>query len=140
MSFFVNHIEFKYATVIVEKKCFDQEIDLIGELSKQLGRIIRNNYQYFQSFDTIKVYYDNGQKQLSKLLIGVLSALLDSPEFKTVKPSNYNLFQVADLISTLELTDLKFRDKIISKTELYFFGNERDFKRNYYKHILSKKL
>ena len=140
MSFFVNHIEFKYATVIVEKKCFDQEIDLIGELSKQLGRIIRNNYQYFQSFDTIKVYYDNGQKQLSKLLIGVLSALLDSPEFKTVKPSNYNLFQVADLISTLELTDLKFRDKIISKTELYFFGNERDFKRNYYKHILPKKL
>ena len=49
MSFFVNHIEFKYATVIVEKKCFDQKIDLIGELSKQLGRIIRNNYQYFQS-------------------------------------------------------------------------------------------
>ena len=140
MSFFANHIEFKYATVIVEKKHIENELNLIYELSKQLGRIIRNNYLYFQSFDSIKVYYDNGQKQLSKLLIGVLGALIDNPNFKLVKPQDYNLFQVADLISTLELVNLKFENKLVSQSELYFFGNIRDFKRNYYKHILNKKL
>ena len=140
MSFFTNHIDFKYATIMVEKKHIDDELQLIGELSKQLGRTIRNNYSYFQNFDVVKVYYDNGQKQLSKLLIGVLGALLDGVEFRIVKPSDYNLFQVADLISTLELTNTKYLEKALSKSEEYFFGEYRNFYRNYYKPILKKKL
>ena len=140
MSFFTNHIDFKYATVIVEKKMNRDELSLVGELAKQLGRMIRNNYSFFHSFDAVKVYYDNGQKQLYRVLVGVLGALLDNPIFKLVKPVDYNLFQVADLISTLELTNLKFENKSISQSELYFFGNRRDFRRNYYKHIISKKL
>ena len=140
MSFFANHVDFKYASVMVDKKHIDDELYLIGELSKQLGKIIRSNYSYFQSFDRVKVYYDNGQKQLSRLLIVVLSSLLENPNFKIVKPQEYNLFQVADFVSTIELTNFKFKVKNVSTSEKYFFGEYRSFYRNYYKPILKKKI
>ncbi|MCR4911244.1 MAG: DUF3800 domain-containing protein [Bacilli bacterium] len=140
MSFFADHVDYNYATVAVEKKHIEDEVKLSVELSKQLGRVIRDNLSFFQQFDTIKVYYDNGQKQLSRLLIVVLTALLDKPIFKLVKPRDYNLFQVADLISTLELTNIKYKNKTISQSEIYFFGEYRYFYRNYYRNILKKRL
>ena len=140
MSFFANHLDFKYASIMVDKKHIKNELHLIGELSKQLGMIIKNNYKYFQYFDKVKVYYDNGQKQLSKLLIAVLSSLLKNPKFRKVKPQEYNLFQVADFVSTLELINFKYEEKNVSKSEKYFFGEYRNFYRNYYKSISKKKI
>ena len=140
MSFFANHIDYKYIVVTVNKKYINDELQLIAELSTQLGRFIRQNSSYFDSFDLIKVYYDNGQKQLSRILVSVLGALLENVEFKKVKPQDYNLFQVADFVSTLALTDIKYKDKTLSSTELYFFGNYRSFYRNYYKPIAKKKI
>ena len=124
----------------VEKKHINNEAELIFQLSKQLGRIIRNNYQFFLNYDVIKVYYDNGQKQLSKVLITVLAALVDKPVFRMVKPQDYSLFQVADYLSTLELINKKYKGKIISNSEKYFFGEHRFFYRNYYRKIIDKKI
>ena len=140
MSFFANHVEYKYAIVEVEKKHIEDETELMLQLSKQLGRIIRNNYQFFLNYDVIKIYYDNGQKQLSKVLITVLAALIDEPIFKMVKPQDYSLFQVADYLSTLELINIKYEEKIVSNSEKYFFGERRFFYRNYYRMIMDKRI
>ena len=64
MSFFANHIDFKYIVITVNKKYINDEIKLIAQLSTQLGKIIRQNSNFFSDFKVIKVYYDNGQKQL----------------------------------------------------------------------------
>ena len=140
MSFFANHVEYKYAIVEVEKKHIEDETELMLQLSKQLGHIIRNNYQFFLNYDVIKIYYDNGQKQLSKVLITVLAALIDEPIFKMVKPQDYSLFQVADYLSTLELINIKYEEKIVSNSEKYFFGERRFFYRNYYRMIMDKRI
>ena len=50
------------------------------------------------------------------------------------------LFQFADLICSLELLNLKGVSNSFSKSEKEFFGSYRDFKKNYFKHIMKKKF
>ena len=68
-----------------------------------------------------------------------MNALLPEVEFRKVLPSEYRLFQVADLICTLELIRLKMESKTISKHEMSFWGKESDFKKNYLKRVYQKK-
>ena len=75
---------------------------------------------YFNQFDVVKIYYDNGQIEVTRILSSVFNSLLDNVEFKRVIPSNYRLFQVADLICTLKLTELKMQNHILSKSEIVF--------------------
>ena len=95
---------------------------------------------FFCSFDVVKIYYDNGQVEVTRVLSSVFNALLENVEFRKVIPSQYRLFQVADLICTLKLTELKLANHALSKSEKIFFENERTLKKNYLKPIKSKEL
>jgi len=53
-------------------------------------------------------------------------------------PTEYKLFQAADLLCTLELVRLKLDNNHFSKSEKVFFGNIRDLKKNYLKPIEKK--
>ena len=80
----------------------------------------------------------NGQAEVSKILSSVFNALLPNPIFRKEMPTEYKLFQAADLLCTMELVRLKLENKLFSKSESMFFGNIRDLKKNYLK-PLSKK-
>ncbi len=54
-------------------------------------------------------------------------------EIKKVTPSDYRLFQAADMFCSMELIRLKLESSAISPSELEFFGNLRDLKKNYLK-------
>ena len=73
-------------------------IEASGKLSKLLATFIRENFDEFLSYDKVKVYYDNGQIELTRILSSVLNALLPNVEFRKVLPSEYRLFQVSSLI------------------------------------------
>lgn len=92
------------------------------------------------SFDVVKIYYDNGQVEVTRILSSVFNALLENVEFKKVIPADYRLFQVADLICTLKLTELKANRHLLSKSEIYFFENERTLKKNYLKPLRKKEM
>lgn len=81
----------------------------------------------------MKIYYDNGQIELSRLLASVFSVLLPQFEVKRVTPSDYRLFQAADMFCSMELIRLKLESSAIIPSELEFFGNLRDLKKNYLK-------
>lgn len=91
-------------------------------------------------FDRIIVYYDNGQKSLTKIIASVFNALFSDVEFRKVTPVDYKLFQVADLICTLELIKDKVNNNAMSTSEIEFFESPRAFKKNIYKNIAKKKL
>ena len=120
-------------------ECSDS-IQLTAKLSRKIATQLRDNLDYFNSFDNIIVYYDNGQNELTKILISIFNALFVNVEFRRVKPSEYKLFQVADLICTWELLSLKAKDKAFSKSENEMFGSAREFMKNRYKLIQKKKL
>ena len=66
--------------------------------------------------------------------------MLDNVEFRRVMPSEYRLFQVADLICTMPLEELKMDSLCLSKSELSFFQDERTLKKNYLKPLKAKEL
>ncbi len=104
---FAKNCEISYMTFSVEKKHMDDSLALTVALTKQLSAFIREEYAFFAQFDDIIVYYDNGQVELNKLLASVFAVMLPQVEFRKVLPTNYRLFQVADLFCTIELIKLK---------------------------------
>ena len=138
MVAFIRQINIRYKCFYIEKKHISDVVEATGKLSKQISRFVNDNYEEFLSFDDVKLYYDNGQVEVSKILSSVFNALLPNPIFRKVMPTEYKLFQAADLLCTMELVRLKLENNLFSKSESMFFGNIRDLKKNYLK-PLSKK-
>ncbi len=140
MMAFIRHIDIQCKTVFIEKKHISDSVAATGKLAKSISQFIREHYVFFSAFDSVKVYYDNGQVEVSKILSSVFNSLLDNVEFRRVLPSDYRLFQVADLICTLQLLELKADRHELSKSEYAFFGDERTLRKNYLKVFKSKQL
>ena len=78
MMSFLRKIDIKCKTVYIEKKHISDEVEAAGKLAKQLSLFLRNNMAHFSSYDTVKVYYDNGQIELNKILSSVFNIFLDN--------------------------------------------------------------
>lgn len=138
MIAFIRQIDVKYHCFYIEKRKVEDVVAATGLLSKQISLFIKDHYEEFLSFDDVKIYYDNGQVEVSKILSSVFNALLPNPVFRKVMPKDYKLFQVADLLCSLKLVSLKMENKFFSKSEMTFFGNLRDLKKNYLKPLQKK--
>ena len=140
MVAFTRQLDIRYKTFYIEKKHIKDVMDATSKLAKIISNFIKEYYQDFLSYSSIKIYYDNGQIEVNKILSTVFYSLLHNVEFRKVIPSDYRLFQVADLICTFELLRLKLENHSLSKSELTFFGNARDLKKNYLKPLSHKRF
>ena len=60
---------------------------------------------------------------------------------QSVKPQNYKLFQVADLICTVSLIEQRLvNGERMTDSEYAFFGGPRMFKRNILKYLKRKEI
>ena len=138
---FLRGVDVHYICPKINKaECEDNEIAYTAKLSKTIGDELKKHYDYFSSFDLIINYYDNGQHGLTKILATTFTNIFSNVEFRKVQPAEYKLFQVADLICTMELTNDKAERNALSKSELEFFHSAHDFKKNLYKQLAKKKL
>ena len=137
--YFTEKVGIKYKNIIIDKK-HKNALDINSSISKDLSSFVKENLYYFQQFDKVIIYYDNGQNQLANILVSVFSSWFhDKFEYRTVSPYEYKLFQVADFICTLSLINHKLAcGQNLTKSEQLFFGSKRNLKMNYLKHI--KKL
>ena len=139
----VNHLPFSYTTLSYKKDRYKNDSLLLAEFMKRdLIETFFNNLELFQSFDVIKVYYDNGQPVVTKALHDAIEYALckNAIIYKDAKPADYRLLQLADYICGLELTALKYADSDARTTDLRFFGEGGSFKKNYLKKIRRKRL
>lgn len=104
---FMRRVKITYKAFEVEKKHIDDSIALVAALSKQMSIFLQANMDYFSGFDRIIIYYDNGQIELTKILVTIFHTLFSNIEHRQARPSGYRLLQVADVICTLELCSLK---------------------------------
>lgn len=137
---FARRLDFQYTCAKVRKNECPDVITMTSKVSKALADVLRNEEAFWNSFDKVIVYYDNGQIELTKILTSVFSTLYTHVEFRKVKPVDYKLFQIADLICTMELLAEKAETHSFTHSELEFFDNIRDLKKNYLKHIKKKHL
>lgn len=131
---FIRSVDISYKTIVVDKKMYPQQVDMTRMITMELASFIKSNFSYFTQFDKIIIYYDNGQVQLTKILIAIFGALLENSEFRVITPNNYKLFQAADLICTLALIKNKLiSGKQLTNSEEIFFGSAGKLRKNYLK-------
>lgn len=136
---FAAKIDFSYKTFIIEKNKDIDQFKLIALLSRQIREFLDSAAVDFSEFDKVIVYYDNGQTQLTSIMASLLNDT--KIEFRrNARPSYYRLFQIADLLTTFELINKKRETHSNSKSEVAFFVSMRDFYKNYYKRLSSKKI
>ena len=141
MLAFARRINIKYKCFCVDKKFITQTEAIHDDLLQQMIRFLINNIRDLNSYDRLKIYYDNGQSQIKDLLKEAFALLSSKTEFvPEVTPYKYRLFQTADLLCTLELTRIKLdREGRISESEKNFFISIQNLKKHYLK-PLSRKL
>ncbi|MBR4474422.1 MAG: DUF3800 domain-containing protein [Oscillospiraceae bacterium] len=137
---FARKIPIHYFSVKVRKsECKDAD-DLDAKLTKAIKKEVLKEEEYWNSFDKIIIYYDNGQKALKRVLNITFNSLFRDVELRKVQPADYRLFQVADLICTLELTLSKIEHGLFTKTDYEFFHGSHEFKKEYWRKIEKLKM
>ena len=137
---FTRKLNFHYTYTLIKKNECNGILSVVDRQSRAIAAQLRNNYEYLASFDKIIIYYDNGQVELTKILTSVFHSMFSNVEFRKVKPVEYKLFQVADLICTMELLSAKADNNSFTRSEIDFFGGVREYKRNYLKWIKKKMM
>ncbi len=140
LFFFTMRCPIQYKTFVFERKSLEDAFSLEGRMAKDMSSFIRDNLTFFQDFDDVILYYDNGQTELNRILNLVLSTELSTYSYRKVLPSDYKLFQVADLICTLKLLDLKCEHGELSKSEQLMFHNKRELRKQFIKPLQKKKF
>ena len=104
--------------------------------------LLFDELEYFQSFDKVKVYYDDGQNMVASALHAAVEYALskESVLYRKTKSSDFLLSQAADMICTLELTACKFHNHESTSTDEKMFGSASSFKNNYMKAVKRKRL
>ena len=140
MYHFTRKLNIHYVCPYVKKNTNLDYDTLNSMLSRAISDKLCENLDYLKSFNKIIIYYDNGQNELNKMLTSVFSNYFTNVEFRIVQPSDYKLFQVADLICTWELLAIKAENNGFTASERKFFDTPAKFLKNRYKLIAKKKL
>ena len=124
----------------MREKVNESDFDTVVNDNLQLMDELLDTFKRYPKMLTVKIYYDNGQVEVTRILSSVFNSLLDNVEFRKVMPSDYRLFQVADLVCTLRLAELKLEKHMLSNSEKVFFTEERILKKNYLKPMNAKMM
>jgi len=143
MLAFANHVPFRYACLSVDKKYASSTSAIIDDLERQLSNLIDKHRLDLSGFETVKIYYDCGQKPVTNLLHDFFESRthIQVAFAQAVKAPRYKMIQVADLVCTLRLIAIKLDAGLpLSKSEEKFFGGARAFKHNVLRVIRRKEI
>lgn len=122
---FSRRIKVKYKTIIIEKKYTNSKKTLQQQIAYQINKMINENETYFKKFDTIVMYYDNGQETLGLILDSIFSRFDNFDHKVNFDHKEKRLFQVSDMLTFIDKYDYKYNNKMeISKGEKFFFTND----------------
>ena len=120
--YFSNRVKVKIKTIIIDKKYINKKMQLNIALAREIGKLITENKNYFNSFDKIVIYYDNGQETLATIL-DTLFATNPNVERRTeFDHAKKRLFQVSDMLTVIDKLDYKRKYIAFTKPENYFFS------------------
>ena len=130
----VQRLPIRYRTFVDKRKEFD------SPEKRDMTEMLTDDLAYFQTFEQVKLYYDNGQAIVKKALDKAVSAALAKQAIvkKRTTMTEYRLAQVADYLCTIELAAVKYAAKEDGGTYDKFFGSVGTFKKNWLKQARRK--
>lgn len=141
-ALFSNKVPFRYTAFAYNKRKINGAEALRALIQTDIEQFVLEHLTYFQLFDIIKVYYDNGQKIVKDALHPALGTTIyqNAIEYRNAAPNEYRLFQVADYVCGIELTEIRHAGHREGPTEEAFFGGHTAFKKNYLNKLRRKRL
>lgn len=120
---FSRRIPVKYKTIIIDKKYTDNSRILKQKISLEINKMIKENKHYFNKFDKIVMYYDNGQEVLGTILDSIFLQFDEFEHRIDFDHKEKRLFQVSDMLTYIDKYDYKYKNKMtFTKGEKYFFS------------------
>ncbi len=137
-----RHLPISYKTFVYATDVSHEPAVLSARMRRDLVNFIFDNLAFFQDFNEVKLYYDNGQSVVTNSLHDALGYALarEAVQYKISSQTDYRLAQAADLICTVELTALKYKDGTTTRTDDKVFGTWRSFRENFYKVVTRKRF
>ena len=113
---------------------------LEARIRRDLASLVFDKLAFFQAFDVIAVYYDNGQGAVSTALHDALDFVLakNVADYRDADHAARRLLQVADYVCTVERIAEDYDAGKQSKTHERFFGNRRNFVQSFKKQLERK--
>lgn len=140
---FVKRVPFHYQVFSYRKQDDGNDPNVLrNKMKRDIANFLFDNLNYFQSFDKVKIYYDDGQPLVTEVLHAAIEYALskDAVVYRMATPRKYRLFQIADYICSVELAALKYAVGKQTTTDAVFFGDSRTFYRNFLKQIRRKRM
>ena len=138
IAIFFRKASIYYKSVVINKHDIKEEVGLEDALKLNINELIAEYRDYLNSFDKIIIYYDSGQKKLTRVLDLCFDENFENYKIRKFLAKDKYLLQVADFVCSLELLNLKFPN--LTNRELKFFRNRKTLKNNYLKLLKLKKL
>ena len=141
-SALVRRLPIRYASFAYRRSEFEDLPKLTARMKRDISNLLFDHLQLFQSFDDVKVYYDDGQDIVKQALDQSIGFVLSKGVVKRRKTSmvDYRLEQAADYLCTIELTAIKYAAKENGETYNKFFGGSGNFKKNWLKQARRKAI
>ena len=122
---FSKRISVKYHTIIIDKRYTNNVRILRQQLSFEINKMIKEHEVYFNKFDKIVMYYDNGQETLGIILDSIFARFDNFEHRIDFDHVEKRLFQVSDMLTFIDKYDYKYKNKMsFTKGEKYFFAFE----------------
>ena len=122
---FSRRINVKYHTIILDKKFTNNSTILRQQLAIEINKMIKKRESYFEKFDLIVLYYDNGQEILGTILDSIFLRFDGFEHRIDFNHKEKRLFQVSDMLTYIDKYDYKYKNKKrFTKGEQYFFSTE----------------
>ncbi len=120
---FSRRIPVKYKTIIIDKRYTNDARTLRQRLSAEINKMIKEHEMYFNRFDKIVMYYDNGQETLGTILDSIFLRFEGFEHRVNFDHKEKRLFQVSDMLTFIDKYDYKYKNKMpFTRGEKYFFS------------------
>lgn len=139
---FFRNLPVRYTCISLKLSKYEDKVQVETAMRRAISDFLFDHLPYFQSFDDVKIYYDNGQDTVAHALHRAMDFALskDAVVYKASVPEKYRLSQAADYVCTMELAALRYHDKVATATDEKFFGSWQQFKRGILKEMRAKRF
>ena len=107
---------------IINKKYTSSNKVLKQKIMLEFKNFISKNKKYFEKFDEVIVFYDNGQNILGDAIDSTFSNIINYNHVMEFDKTQERLFQIADMLTFIDKYYYKFKNKqYLSKNEKAFW-------------------
>ena len=139
---FFRHVPVRHTCITLRTREYEDLDGVATAMRKGLVDFLFDELEYFQGFDTVKIYYDDEQKSVARAIHKAVDYALakNAVVYRLASSADYRLSQIADYICTMKLTALKYADKASTATDEKFFGSWSQFKKGILKEVRAKRV